>query len=119
MIYKITVDFKKLEYIINILKDNFDIIIYQGSIYICKKNYKNTTINQIKKNLNIDNNFIENIDETILKNEDNYIQNWCSNKFVEKDLKSFEKDKQDEIKKVMKIIDNFENELKNIVRNNK
>lgn len=119
MIYKIIVDFKNLEHIIDVLKDKFDIIIYQGVIYICKKNYKNITNIQIKKILGLDNIFIEKIDETNLEYQDVFIKNWCTNKFVEKDLKSLEKEKQNEIKQIMKFIDDFEIELKNIVKNNK
>lgn len=118
MIYKIVMDFSNLDEIIKILSNRFNLIFIGNAIYICDKKYANTTIQYIKKILKNNNIFILKIDETNLSNESTQVIQWCRDKFVQRDLKKFEEDRQDEIKNFMNVLDDFESRLQNIVENN-
>ena len=56
------------------------------------------------------------IDEFNLASQPIQVQTWCRDKFVEQDLIEFENNEQEQIKNMMDIIHNFDNELENILR---
>lgn len=119
MIYKIIMDFTNLDEVIKLLSKRFNLIFVDNAIYICDKKYANTTISYIKKLLKNNNVFILKIDEKNLVNEPCSVVKWCRDNFVQRDLKKFEKEHQDDIKNFMKSLDVLEEELDKIVKQNK
>lgn len=117
MIFKITTDCKDIEEIVKIFGCNYDILYYGQSFYISEKfPSKRKTCDSIKKKLkNYNNTFIIQIDENNLKYEFSQVQTWCRDKFVEQDLKRFEKEKQPEINEMMETINRFEEEIQKII----
>lgn len=113
MILKIEILIKDIKKYIGKLSNDFDILVLKN-LYISPKEYmKDFTISQFRNMYNINQNVkISFVDETNLQNEDYRVINWCRDKFVEQDLKKFEKDKQEDLKIYLRILDSFEQELK-------
>ena len=116
MIYKIIMDFTNLDEIIKILSNRFNIVFIENAIYICDKKFLNTNINYIKRLLKNNNLFILKIDETNLGQEPIAVQNWCKNFYVQRDVKRFEKERNEEIQNFMKILDDFEQNLESAIQ---
>lgn len=113
MILKIEIIIKDIKQYISKLSTDFDILCLKN-LYISPKGYmEDFTIEQFREMYNIDKLVkISFVDETNLSNEEYRVVNWCRDKFVEQDLKRFEKNKQDEIQNYLNILNNFEQELK-------
>lgn len=116
MIYKIVTDFSDLIDIVEKLKNNYNIIMTQGQLFICEKNYKTISLKKLKKEIGKENVFISQIDENNLKYESPEVITWCRDYFVDRDVKRYEEERQDEIKNFMNILDDFEKELKKMVK---
>lgn len=117
MIYKILMEMKNFEDIIKSLSDKFYILFLNNSLYICDKRYKNVSKKSICKLLSNDNVCLIEINENNILYESNNAKAWCEDKFIKRDLKKLEDDKQEELKELMKNIDIFEDKLKNIIKN--
>ena len=120
MIYKIqsNFDYNVLE-IINKLKSDFNMIYYNNTLYIATKliNQEKNFNETIKKIFRPNKNFLfTRVNENNLKNENNFIMDWCRNIFVDMDSQRFEEDNQEKIKKYLNDMDLLENKLKEIAK---
>ena len=113
MIYKIMGDFNadNFERIFVKLGEFYKIIYYEGVLYIALSTYKLKEDAEIciKKTLKPARNFvIKEIDETNLKNESDFVIEWCRDNFVEIERQKYEIEKQNKLRATMKALDNFE-----------
>lgn len=118
MIYKIqsNFDYDVLE-VINKLKKDFNMIYYNNTLYVAIKqiDQEENCNKMIKKFFKPNKSFLfTKINENNLKNENNFIIEWCKNILVDLDTQRFEKDNQEKIKKYLYDIDLLENKLKEI-----
>jgi len=116
MIYKIIMEFKDLDILINKLSKDFNILFYNNCLYICSKNFKKKSLKTIKSILKTDNVFLVDINESNLKNESDYIQSWCKNYFIEKDIKEFEQKEQELLKQYMLCLDDCEKQIQEMIK---
>lgn len=116
MIYKIITEFDILIDIIEKIKNNYNVLMKSGQLFICNKNYKTISLKKIKKEIGIDNVFILQIDENNLQYESPEVIAWCRDYFVNRDIKRYEEERQEDIKNYMKILDNFEQELQKMIK---
>ena len=114
MIYKILTDFTScLTDLIEKLSKDFNVIFFNNVLYISKKDpYLNKNVNKI---INKNNLCIIEITEANLKNEPQFVQDWCKDKFVELDTIKFETEQQEVIKNILNFIDVFDNNVKEIL----
>lgn len=114
MIYKIIMNFDNLEDIIKRTSKNWNILFCNGVLFLSSKKYKYFPQDKMKKLINYDNIFIEEITEKNLKNEPMQVKNWCVEYFVKKDMYDYEKQEQEQLRQIMQRIDLFEKELEKI-----
>ena len=112
MIYKIIMDFKDLQKLIEKLSEYFYVLFSNNSLYICSKNLKNISVKKIRDIIQEDNVFLLCIDQTNIKNETDRVRDWCESYYIERDIKNFEKNEQELLKQYMNVLDNCEEELK-------
>ena len=120
MIYRIqsNIDYDVVE-IIEKLKDNYDIVYYNGILYVAIKNVNQ--VDDFEKNLKkyfkpIRNFLFTQVDENNLGKENQFIIDWGKNIFVRLDMQRFEKNNQEELKKYMSSIDELEKILQEKMR---
>ena len=95
-IYKIQTEIKDIESFIKILSKDYDILYYYN-LYLSPKIERKNEENYLKKILKkIGDCTIIKINENNLKAENDKIISWCVNKFVERDLKRYEQEHQDQ-----------------------
>lgn len=116
MIYKIVTEFNILIDIVEKIQKKYNVLIKSGQLFICNKEYKNIPLNKIKKEIGIDNVFILQINENNLQYESPEVISWCKDYFVDRDVKKYEQERQEDLKNYMKILDNFEQELENMIK---
>jgi hypothetical protein len=115
MIYKIIMEFDDLQNLIEKLSKDFNVLFFDKALYICSKKFKNISLANIRKILSTDNAFLISMDETNLKNESNYVRDWCMGYFIESDIKKFEQNEQQLLKEYMKCLDDCEKQLQEII----
>ena len=95
-VYKIQTDIKNIEELIKVLSKDYDILYYYN-LYLSPKKERKNEETYLKKALNkIGKCIIIKIDENNLKAENDKIISWCVDKFVERDLKKYERDHQNQ-----------------------
>lgn len=115
MIYKIIMQFNDLQKLIEKLSKDFNVLFFDNSLYICSKDFKNVSLNKIKKILSTDNVFLISLNETNLNNESNYVKDWCMGHFIESDIRKFEQNEQQLLKEYMNCLDDCEKQLQEII----
>ena len=117
MIFKIEMNYDDLIGVIDLFKDKYDILFCQNLYISERKKTKGNSCAKIKKKMKeYPNSLVITIDEFNLASQPIQVQTWCRDKFVEQDLIEFENNEQEQIKNMMDIIHNFDNELENILR---
>lgn len=111
MIYKIIVNIENIIGLLDDISQHYNVFFKNNILYISSIDYKNVDFGDIKKLFNQDNIYIEEINEINLKYEEPDIIVWCRDYFVQRDLKKYEKNHQDEISNYMKTLDRFEQNL--------
>ena len=119
MIFKIQGDFNEDNFskILNKLCKYFKFIYTNGTLYIALgdvKNKQEASVLMSKTFRPVRSYYIKEINEKNIMNEEQSIMEWCRDNFVQRDLKNFEKEHQDDIKDFMKSLDVFEKELNKI-----
>lgn len=119
MIYKIYGNYIELN-IIELFNKN-DVLIKslfkKEAVYITLINikdlrkFKNIVLKNIKNNKDY---LVVEIDEKNIMREDKFIQEWCRDNFVILQKQKYELEQQEKLKLVMKALDDFENILINI-----
>lgn len=115
MIYKILADFTDcLEEMLEKLNKDFNIIFFNGVLYVSKKNpYNKTNIHSIIKQDNI---CIIEINEKNLKNEPEPIIDWCRDNFVKLDTIKFETEQQETLNEILNFIELFDKNIKEALK---
>lgn len=115
MIYKILADFTDcLEETIKKLNKDFNMIFFNGVLYVSKKNpYNKTNIHSIIKQDNV---CIIEINEKNLKNEPEPIIDWCRDNFVKLDTIKFETEQQETISEILSFIELFDKNIKEALK---
>jgi len=117
MIFKLNIEYTDIEDVIDRLSENFDILFNSQSFYISEKKSNTTDKKFIRKILsNYENLYIVEINENNLKYENVHVQCWCRDKFVSQDLQRYEEDNQDKIQNMLKIIEDWKNNLEKIAQ---
>lgn len=116
MIYKINVNIESIIDLFDKISKKYNVYFKNNILYISSIDYKTFTIKDIKKLFNQDNMYIEEINETNLRYEPSDIIIWCRDYFVQRDLKKYEDEHQNDISNYMKVLDNFEQNLENIYK---
>lgn len=117
MIFKIEMNYDDLIGVIDLFRDKYDILFCQNLYISERKKTKGNNCTKIKKKMKeYPNSSVIAIDEFNLASQPIQVQTWCRDKFVEQDLIEFENNEQEQIKNMMDIIHNFDNELENILR---
>lgn len=120
MIFKFNVEYANIEEIIEIFKNEYDILFLFQSFYIARKDDKKETSKDIRKKLNkYENLYIQELNEQNLQFENKNIQDWCRDHFVQQDLKRFEKEQQPKITEMLERINQFDRTLEKILERKK
>lgn len=110
MIYKIVSDFTKLDITLRKLTNNFNVIFYGTSLFAAKKVYDDDVdIRELlkpKKDY-----FVSEINEDNLKYESQNVIEWCKDNFIKLDLQRLEKEKQEELKALMSILEEVDEKM--------
>jgi len=120
MIYRVqsNIDYNVVE-IIEKLKNDYDIVYYNGILYIAIQNINqvNDFGKNLKKYFKPSHNFLfTQIDENNLGKESQFIIDWGKNIFIRLDMQRFEKNNQEELKKYMNSMDELEKILQEKMR---
>lgn len=116
MIFKFNVEYANIEEIIEIFKNEYDILFLSQSFYVARKDDKKETSKDIRKKLNkYENLYIQELNEQNLQFENKNIQDWCRDHFVQQDLKRFEKEQQPKITEMLERINQFDRTLGKIL----
>lgn len=117
MIFKIEMNYDHLDEILNIFRDKYDILFCQHLYISEKKKSKTNNCTKIKEKIKeYPNSFVTIIDEFNLSAQPLQAQVWCRDKFVEQDLREFEKNEQEKILNMMKIVQDFDKALEAILK---
>ena len=114
MIYKINVNIENIIELFDKISKKYNVYFKNNILYISSIDYKKFSIKDVKKLFKQDNIYIEEINETNLKYEPSDVIIWCRDYFVQRDLKKYEEEHQDDISNYMKVLDKFEQNLENI-----
>lgn len=107
MIYKVQTDFKNLENIIKKLSKDFDILFFNNCLFASTKNLEN--VPDIRKILLPKSDFyITEVTEENLKFEHSSVIEWCKDNFIKADMQKFEKENQDKLRAIMKLLEETE-----------
>ena len=116
MIFKIIMDFSNMLDILQILQKNFDVLYMDGKMFIATKGVKEYTVMDIKKMICDNNVCVLEINENNIDRENDRVSSWCKDKFLKNDLIRYENENQDKLKEINKILDEFDNNLLNIIK---
>ena len=115
MIYKIIAEFEEeLERVIKELSKKFIVLFYRNVIYVASKEdeIEKTEVEKMIKSIIKESFYCQELNEKNLKYEPDKVIEWCRDKFVEKETKKFEKEKQELLKAYVTLIKDLEIELK-------
>lgn len=116
MIYKIILNIENIIDLLDTISKEYNVYFKNNILYISSIDYRMFTIKDIKRLFNQDNIYIEEINETNLRYEPSDVIIWCRDYFVQRDLKKYEEEHQDDISNYMKVLDKFEQNLENICK---
>ena len=116
MIFKIIMDFSNMLDILQILQEKFDVLYMNGKMFIATKGLKEYTVMDIKKMICDNNVCILEINENNIDRENDRVSSWCKEKLLKNDLIRYENENQDKLKKINEILDEFDNNLSNIIK---
>lgn len=120
MIFKIQLELlDNLFEIIEKLSIKYEIIFFNNNLYLSYWDDINSKeMKEIKKILNLGKTYyISEINENNLKFETRQVIDWCRDKFIKSDLKKFERNENEKILNVMKILDKVEVTLEKQINN--
>ena len=113
--YKVISDFQdNLTEIIEQTSKKFEVLFYNNTLFLANLNINSNKAKDKKliKKIIKEDCFILDIDDKNLKYEPDKVIEWCRDKFVEKETKKFEKEKQELLKAYVTLIKDLEIELK-------
>lgn len=116
MIAKLNICIHNIQKYINDLKDEYNIYYNLSNLYVASKSNTSITLSDFIKKYHYDDIVVTEINEDNLKFENDKVISWCKNEFVNQDIRRFEEKNQKMIKSYMSYLDDFEKEIKKIIK---